>query len=238
MRLTGVACWWIFAAWRPVAGAVQGDAVSIGDKGVGWLLGRSMRLCPWCWVGGVVFVLLVIGVSNWSDTRQAQRAADNDKAMRALMAQEAARKAAEVEASCQPGVVDARMAQARAAAASDRVHDGVAALQPCRKWLVAGAEPAVLLAQLEARAAKAQARLDRERAQALAKVAAEDAAKRRREGVSIGMSKADVLASSWGRPEQVNATLTARVRREQWVYPGGQYLYFDDDTLTSIQTSR
>ncbi len=217
---------------------MQGGAVSVADKGVGWLLGRSMRLCPWCWGGAVVFVLLVVGVSNWSDARQAQRAADNDKAMRALMAQEAARKASEVEASCQPGAVGVRVAQARAAAASDRVHDGVDALRPCRKWLLAGAEPAALLAQLEGRAAAAQARLDRDRAQALAKVAAEDAAKRRRQGVSIGMSKADVLASSWGRPEKVNATLTARVRREQWVYPGGQYLYFDDDTLTSIQTSR
>ena len=60
------------------------------------------------------------------------------------------------------------------------------------------------------------------------------AAQKRKEGVSIGMTKEDVLASSWGRPQKVNSTTTARGTSEQWVYGGG-YLYFDGNILTSIQ---
>lgn len=61
-----------------------------------------------------------------------------------------------------------------------------------------------------------------------------DRARRRKEGVSIGMSEDDALKSSWGRPSSVNRTTTARGVHEQWVYPGG-YLYFDDGVLTSVQ---
>jgi hypothetical protein len=68
----------------------------------------------------------------------------------------------------------------------------------------------------------------------LAQVEADARAQRRREGVSIGMTQADALASSWGRPEKVNRTTTVRGEREQWVYPGG-YLYFENGILTAIQ---
>ena len=66
------------------------------------------------------------------------------------------------------------------------------------------------------------------------KAAKEEAARKRKAGVSIGMSKEDVLASMWGKPRKINTTTTARGTREQWVYDGG-YLYFDDNTLTAIQ---
>lgn len=61
---------------------------------------------------------------------------------------------------------------------------------------------------------------------------------KKREGVSVGMSMEDVLASSWGTPQKVNRTITSRGTNEQWVYPGYQYLYFDNGKLRSIQTSR
>lgn len=77
------------------------------------------------------------------------------------------------------------------------------------------------------KAAKALA-LEEKKAERLAK------AKKKKEGVNIGMSKQDVLDSSWGRPSHINRTTTARGTREQWVYDGN-YLYFDADTLTSIQ---
>jgi hypothetical protein len=64
------------------------------------------------------------------------------------------------------------------------------------------------------------------------------AAERRKQGVSIGMTKQDVLASSWGKPERINATHTSRGTREQWVYGSGSYLYFEDDVLTTVQTGR
>ena len=61
-------------------------------------------------------------------------------------------------------------------------------------------------------------------------------AQKRKEGVSLGMTVDDVLASSWGKPEHVNRTTTAGGTREQWVYPGHHsYLYFTDGVLTTIQ---
>lgn len=65
--------------------------------------------------------------------------------------------------------------------------------------------------------------------------AAAEKARKRREGVVIGMSAQDVLDSSWGRPESVNRTTTTRGTREQWVYGGRNYLYFENGVLTTIQ---
>lgn len=67
---------------------------------------------------------------------------------------------------------------------------------------------------------------------------AEDRKRRKREGVRVGMTADEVLMSQWGRPERVNRTVTKYGVREQWVYPGFQYLYFENDKLTSIQHSR
>ena len=69
----------------------------------------------------------------------------------------------------------------------------------------------------------------------LAASAARDKAKAGKEGVSVGMSKEQVLSSSWGKPEHVNTTTTARGTREQWVYGMRAYLYFEDGVLTTIQ---
>lgn len=63
--------------------------------------------------------------------------------------------------------------------------------------------------------------------------AAEGASKRKR-GVTIGMSKEDVLASNWGKPRKINRSTYAWGSSEQWVYDGG-YLYFKDGVLESIQ---
>lgn len=59
----------------------------------------------------------------------------------------------------------------------------------------------------------------------------------RRGGVSIGMTADQVHASCWGKPERVNKTITARGKHEQWVY-GRSYVYLENGTVTSIQTSR
>lgn len=55
--------------------------------------------------------------------------------------------------------------------------------------------------------------------------------------VLIGMTTEQVTAS-WGRPYSINETITARGKSEQWVYGTGQYLYFDNGILKTIQTSR
>lgn len=71
---------------------------------------------------------------------------------------------------------------------------------------------------------------------------AEEAAERRKvasymrtQGVRIGMTQEEVVASSWGRPQDINRTTTAYGNHEQWVYGGRNYLYFENGKLTSIQ---
>ncbi|MCY7755671.1 DUF2845 domain-containing protein [Bacillus haynesii] len=53
--------------------------------------------------------------------------------------------------------------------------------------------------------------------------------------VSIGMTTEEVLTEGWGRPIDINTTVTSNGKREQWVYKGNKYLYFEDGVLTSIQ---
>lgn len=67
------------------------------------------------------------------------------------------------------------------------------------------------------------------------KAAAKIKAEKKRQGVSIGMTKQDVIDSSWGRPQHVNLSRYAWGDHEQWVYGGGQYLYFENGILTAIQ---
>jgi hypothetical protein len=43
---------------------------------------------------------------------------------------------------------------------------------------------------------------------------------------------------AWGEPDHINRTTDARGDHEQWVYPGGNYLNFDNEVLKSIQQTR
>lgn len=79
--------------------------------------------------------------------------------------------------------------------------------------------------------AKIEPAVARERA----KAAAAERARLKSQGVRIGMTADQVLVSSWGRPERVNTTTTARGSREQWVYRGSNFLYFENGILTAIQ---
>lgn len=63
---------------------------------------------------------------------------------------------------------------------------------------------------------------------------AEVSAEKRKEGVTLGMTQEEVLASSWGKPRKINRSTYTFGTREQWVYDGG-YLYFRDGILDSIQ---
>lgn len=55
-------------------------------------------------------------------------------------------------------------------------------------------------------------------------------------GARIGMSAKQVREStSWGEPEKINRTTSARGTHEQWVYGGGNYLYFRNGKLVTIQ---
>jgi hypothetical protein len=55
-------------------------------------------------------------------------------------------------------------------------------------------------------------------------------------GARIGMTTKQVRErTSWGEPDDINSTTTAYGTSEQWVYGGGNYLYFTNGRLTAIQ---
>lgn len=53
--------------------------------------------------------------------------------------------------------------------------------------------------------------------------------------VKIGFTKA-MCIESWGQPESINKTTGKYGTHEQWVYDNGNYLYFENGKLTTIQT--
>lgn len=52
---------------------------------------------------------------------------------------------------------------------------------------------------------------------------------------SIGMTESEILDSKWGSPNDINKTTTANGEREQWVYYGNKYIYFEDGIVVTIQ---
>lgn len=54
--------------------------------------------------------------------------------------------------------------------------------------------------------------------------------------LKIGMAP-KYATLSWGKPEKINKTIGSFGVHEQWVY-GNQYVYFENERLTSIQTSQ
>lgn len=85
-------------------------------------------------------------------------------------------------------------------------------------------------AERNERAAREKAKKDRAR---------EQVERKRREAMPsprIGMTKEQVInRTSWGRPYDINRTITAGRTHEQWVYGNRRYLYFDNGVLTAIQ---
>lgn len=51
----------------------------------------------------------------------------------------------------------------------------------------------------------------------------------------IGMTDQEALESTWGKPTKINKTINADSTREQWVYSGYKYLYFEEHYLVTIQ---
>lgn len=52
----------------------------------------------------------------------------------------------------------------------------------------------------------------------------------------LGMTMKQVVEkTSWGSPDRIHSTNSVYGKREQWVYEGVGYLYFEHGKLTSIQ---
>ncbi|KGE16617.1 hypothetical protein [Paenibacillus wynnii] len=52
---------------------------------------------------------------------------------------------------------------------------------------------------------------------------------------SIGMSANELLNSKWGKPKDINKTITEYGTSEQWVYSDYRYVYLEDGIVTAIQ---
>jgi hypothetical protein len=58
-------------------------------------------------------------------------------------------------------------------------------------------------------------------------------------GAVLGMTDTQVIEeAALGKPLRVSRSVTAAGVREQWVYPGSLYLYFENGILVSFQSSR
>ena len=82
---------------------------------------------------------------------------------------------------------------------------------------------------------KAEAKIKADQAAEEKKERAAMLAERRKRGVTIGMTQEEVLQSNWGKPQSVNRSTYSFGVHEQWVYGSGNYLYFKDGKLESIQ---
>ena len=53
----------------------------------------------------------------------------------------------------------------------------------------------------------------------------------------VGMTKEEVLNSTWGSPSKKNITEYSWGTKEQWVYSNYRYIYFENGIVTAIQKS-
>ena len=51
----------------------------------------------------------------------------------------------------------------------------------------------------------------------------------------IGMTTTEVLASSWGPPDEVSSTMSADGKQEQWEYSNDRVIFIDNGFLSAIQ---
>jgi hypothetical protein len=55
--------------------------------------------------------------------------------------------------------------------------------------------------------------------------------RRSKQGVLIGMNKSQVLLTAWGKPERTREIHESKSQREEWYYPDGNALFFENDRL-------
>lgn len=80
------------------------------------------------------------------------------------------------------------------------------------------------------------ARLEQESQERYEKLKAERDALAKKPNARIGMTAKQVREkTNWGKPVDINRTITKYGTNEQWVYEGNQYLYFENGKLTAIQ---
>jgi len=95
--------------------------------------------------------------------------------------------------------------------------------------------PEKILKDVEERRAKGREIVEQRAKEARQRRLIKEAIKNKQ--VMIGMTKNDVIAS-WGRPDDINRSISASGTSEQWVYERGdynsQYVYFDNGVVSYI----
>lgn len=188
-----------------------------------------------------ISVLLLLLVAAWAAPIYLRWQSDREKAerSRAWLNQEVARRSAEKSAltqQCEQGKV-ALLQTVSKLTADNKLDEAKLAFAICRPLLTGQTATEVsqtLDAALDARNQRKEADDSAKAEKLAAKLAADEKSRRKREGVTIGMTEQEVLDSSWGAPEKRNKTTTKRGTDEQWVY-GSNYLYFRDGKLRAIQ---
>lgn len=161
-------------------------------------------------------MLKAIVNSNSNPSQPAKSGADVQNAGTTLLAEQAKNNSSRQHTRCTEAAEELARS-AMAAMKAKRPGDSEYMLRPCLQFDDAPAK----LKKLHADAKQAFDAAEKKR--------------KRSEGVTIGMTQADVLASSWGKPQKINRTHTTQRTREQWVYGNGNYLYFEDGILSSVQ---
>lgn len=174
---------------------------------------------------GAALAVLVVGVVVVFVRQREQSLADAAATKAAELAAWQKARESHLRQKCVVEIA-AQVAKAASAVKGGAHQDAVNLLLECEDTMTDQKAIALLNTARQAQAAE----------EAAAARSLQDAQKkqRKREGVAIGMTTQDVLDSSWGRPNRINRTTTARGERQQWVYDGG-YLYFDNGVLTTIQ---
>jgi hypothetical protein len=174
---------------------------------------------------GAAVVLVLVGLLAWAALRSASPL--QPAAVKPPLT--TAKPAPVVDEFCSAGL-DALVAKAKALTAKGQAVAAYDVLYPCRDQLLVSSEKAYYT--------KALAAYDEASSAALRKAEADRTALKKSLGVGLGMSREDALASSWGKPNHVNRTVSINGIQEQWVYKRGYnpaFLYFDGDVLVNIQ---
>lgn len=150
-----------------------------------------------------------------------------DAARKAIAAREAGKKLAEdaLTAKCNAGAKDLKQKSDALVKAGNPV-GAMIVLRDCSKATVEPSNRALLDAAYKTAQLQDEANVR--------KGVAAEKARKKSEGVRVGMSQEEVLASQWGKPRKINRTTNASAVSEQWVYDGG-YLYFRDGVLQTVQ---
>lgn len=204
---------------------------------VAYKIGRSIGRNPKEWViGGLIAMVMTAGLSSLGKNEAPKSRKDTEadtKALRERLEEEKAKRQAAKLAMCTDGVGKLKE-EAGAFLKEGKPGPAADVLSACDGLLQDEQAKKMLATATKAREAE-ERKVQKAQEAVQAKLQAAEKARKKREGVTIGMSQQDALDSSWGKPDRVNRTTTASGVREQWVYGDRGYLYFTNGVLTAVQ---